>query len=39
MPVIAIAGGTGSVGRFIVEEIVVDGKFEVILLSRKVCSW
>ncbi|KAJ4075646.1 hypothetical protein NW769_015387, partial [Fusarium oxysporum] len=35
MPVVAIAGGTGSVGRFIVEEIIVDGKFEVILLSHK----
>ncbi|KNB16946.1 hypothetical protein FOXG_14949 [Fusarium oxysporum f. sp. lycopersici 4287] len=35
MPVVAIAGGTGSVGRFIVEEIVVDGKLEVILLSHK----
>jgi hypothetical protein len=36
MPVVAIAGGTASVGRFIVEETIVDGKFEVIVLSRKV---
>ncbi|KNB20193.1 hypothetical protein FOXG_17172 [Fusarium oxysporum f. sp. lycopersici 4287] len=35
MPVVAIAGGTASVGRFIVEETIVDGKFEVIVLSRK----
>ncbi|WZH48424.1 NADP-bd_dom domain-containing protein [Fusarium acuminatum] len=35
MPVVAIAGGTGSVGRSIVEETVADGKFEVLVLSRK----
>ncbi|KAF5600609.1 isoflavone reductase like P3 [Fusarium pseudoanthophilum] len=35
MPVVAIAGGTGSVGRFIVEETIKDGKFEVIVLGRK----
>ncbi|KAH7215628.1 hypothetical protein DER44DRAFT_856163 [Fusarium oxysporum] len=35
MPVVAIAGGTGSVGRFIVEEAIADGNFEVIVLSRK----
>ncbi|KAF5231480.1 hypothetical protein FANTH_13392 [Fusarium anthophilum] len=29
MPVVAIAGGTGSVGRFIVEETIGDGNFEV----------
>lgn len=36
MPVVAIAGGTGSVGRSIVEETVADGQFEVLVLSRKV---
>ncbi|PNP78585.1 hypothetical protein FNYG_08064 [Fusarium nygamai] len=36
MPVVAIAGGTGSVGRFIVEETTADGNFEVIILGRKV---
>ncbi|KAF4959444.1 hypothetical protein FGADI_1665 [Fusarium gaditjirri] len=35
MPVVAIVEGTGSVGRFIIEEIVADGKFEVIVLSFK----
>ncbi|KAF5589906.1 isoflavone reductase like P3 [Fusarium subglutinans] len=34
MPVVAIAGGTGSVGRFIVEETIADGNFEVIILSQ-----
>ncbi|KAF5635005.1 isoflavone reductase like P3 [Fusarium tjaetaba] len=29
MPVVAIAGSTGSVGRFIVEETIADGNFEV----------
>ncbi|SPO01952.1 uncharacterized protein DNG_04625 [Cephalotrichum gorgonifer] len=35
-PVVAVAGGTGSIGRSVVEEIVADGKFEVIVLSRKI---
>ncbi|KAH8885892.1 NAD(P)-binding protein [Thozetella sp. PMI_491] len=35
MSVVAVAGGTGSIGRTVVEEIVADGKFEVIVLSRK----
>ncbi|EWG54987.1 hypothetical protein FVEG_13060 [Fusarium verticillioides 7600] len=35
MPVVAIAGGTGSLGRFIVEETIADGNFEVIILGRK----
>ncbi|CVL07439.1 uncharacterized protein FMAN_14361 [Fusarium mangiferae] len=35
MPVVAIAGGTGSVGRFIAEETIADGNFEVIILSRR----
>lgn len=38
MPVVAIAGGTGSVGRFIIEETIADGNFEVIILGRKVCQ-
>ncbi|KAF5980166.1 isoflavone reductase like P3 [Fusarium coicis] len=35
MPVVAIAGGTGSLGRFIVEETIADDNFEVIILGRK----
>ncbi|KAF5702545.1 isoflavone reductase like P3, partial [Fusarium globosum] len=35
MPVVAIAGASGSVGRFIVEETIADGNFEVIILGRK----
>ncbi|KAI8649656.1 NmrA domain-containing protein [Fusarium keratoplasticum] len=35
MAVIAVAGGTGSIGRSIVEAVVEAGNFEVILLSRK----
>ncbi|WKT54439.1 NmrA-like domain [Fusarium oxysporum f. sp. vasinfectum] len=38
MPVVAVAGGTASVGRFIVEETISDGNFEVIVLSRKADS-
>lgn len=38
MPVVAIAGGSGSVGRFLVEETIADGNFEVIILGRKVCQ-
>lgn len=33
---IAVAGGTGNLGRTIVEAIVADGKFEVVILGRKV---
>lgn len=33
---IAVAGGTGNLGRTIVEAIVADGKFEVVILARKV---
>lgn len=36
MAVIAVAGGTGSIGRSIVEAVVEAGNFEVIVLSRKV---
>ncbi|KAI3319973.1 NAD(P)-binding protein [Xylariaceae sp. AK1471] len=35
MPVIAVAGGTGGLGRTIVEEILATGKHEVKILSRQ----
>ncbi|KAF4465529.1 nmra-like family [Fusarium albosuccineum] len=35
MAVIAVVGGSGSIGRAIVEAIVAAGKLEVIILSRK----
>ena len=35
-PVIAVAGGSGQLGRAIVEAIKADGKFEVIVFGRKV---
>ncbi|KAI0158101.1 NAD(P)-binding protein [Xylariaceae sp. FL1272] len=35
MPVVAVAGGTSSIGRSIVEAIVESGKHEVIVLTRK----
>ncbi|KZL64278.1 hypothetical protein CI238_00536 [Colletotrichum incanum] len=34
-PVVAVAGGTGDLGRTIVEAINADGKFSVIALARK----
>lgn len=40
MVVVAVAGGTGAVGRNIVEALVSQGKHEVIVLSRTVChAW
>ncbi|KAF4784193.1 hypothetical protein HER10_EVM0005256 [Colletotrichum scovillei] len=33
--IIAVAGGTGDLGRTIVEAILADGKFSVVILSRK----
>lgn len=36
MVVIAIVGGTGGVGRTLVEAFVADGKYQVIVLARKV---
>lgn len=36
MVTIAVAGGTGNVGRSIVEAIVAAGKHQVIVLSRQV---
>ncbi|KAI0854755.1 NAD(P)-binding protein [Xylaria cubensis] len=35
MPVVAVAGGTGGIGRTIVEEILATGKHEVKILSRQ----
>ncbi|KAK3319634.1 hypothetical protein B0T19DRAFT_432790 [Cercophora scortea] len=34
MPVIAVAGGTGNVGQTIVDALLADKKYEVIVLSR-----
>jgi uncharacterized protein YbjT (DUF2867 family) len=36
MVTVAIAGGTGGVGRTIVEELVGQDKHQVLILSRKV---
>ena len=36
MGIIAVAGGTGGIGRALVDAIVVRGKHEVKILSRKV---
>jgi uncharacterized protein YbjT (DUF2867 family) len=36
MPVIAIAGGTGNLGRALVEAILAKGGSEVIILARNV---
>ncbi|KAF1734739.1 hypothetical protein CRV24_006285 [Beauveria bassiana] len=35
MQVVAVAGGTGKLGRTIVEAILQSSKYEVIILSRK----
>lgn len=37
MTVIAVAGGTGGVGKTIVEKL-LDSKFDIVVLSRSVCS-
>jgi uncharacterized protein YbjT (DUF2867 family) len=37
MVVVAVAGGTGHLGRTIVEAIVAAGKHDVKILSRTVC--
>jgi nucleoside-diphosphate-sugar epimerase len=39
MPVLAVAGGTGGVGKTIVERLVQEGKFDVIVLSRSVSTY
>lgn len=36
--IIAVAGGTGNVGRAIVEAILATGKHQVFILSRKVIN-
>jgi hypothetical protein len=36
MVVVAVIGGTGSVGKTIVEALIVDGTHETIVLGRKV---
>ena len=36
MVTVAVAGGTGKVGRTLVEAIVAAGKHEVVVLSREV---
>jgi uncharacterized protein YbjT (DUF2867 family) len=37
MPVIAVAGGSGGVGKTVVEKLLEEPKFDVIVLSRTVC--
>lgn len=39
MVIVAVAGGTGGVGRTIVEGIVATGRHQVKILSRKVCVY
>lgn len=36
MPTVAVAGGTGKLGRAIVDGINAAGKFEVVILARQV---
>jgi nucleoside-diphosphate-sugar epimerase len=36
MVVVAVAGGTGAIGRNIVEAFISQGKHEIIVLSRTV---
>ncbi|KAM0426277.1 hypothetical protein ACHAPT_008317 [Fusarium lateritium] len=38
MTIVAVAGGTGQLGRAIVDAIVADGKYQVLILSRKADS-
>jgi uncharacterized protein YbjT (DUF2867 family) len=38
MTVIAVAGGSGGVGKTIVEQLVQEPKFQVIVLSRQVSA-
>ncbi|XMA19293.1 hypothetical protein WAI453_012084 [Rhynchosporium graminicola] len=35
MSIVAVAGGTGKLGRAVVDGIVADGKFEVVVLARE----
>jgi uncharacterized protein YbjT (DUF2867 family) len=36
MAAVAIAGGTGKLGRAIVDSIIATGQFEVVVLARQV---
>lgn len=36
MSIIAVAGGTGKLGRAVVDGIIADGKFDVVVLAREV---
>jgi uncharacterized protein YbjT (DUF2867 family) len=38
MVVVAIVGGTGSVGRTLIDAFKESGKHDVVVLARKVCS-
>ena len=38
MVTVAVAGGTGGIGRTIVEELVRQGKHQVVILIRSVCT-
>lgn len=35
--VVAVAGGTGGLGHAIIDALRSDGRYEVLVLSRKVC--
>ncbi|KAF4462549.1 NAD(P)-binding, partial [Fusarium albosuccineum] len=35
MPVVAVAGGTGQLGRTIVDALLADGSYDVIILVRR----
>ena len=37
MGIIAVAGGTGPVGKTIVDALVASGKHKIYVLSRSVC--
>lgn len=40
MSVVAVAGGLGDMGRLITSTLVETGKYEVYVISRRVCkSW
>ena len=39
MGIIAVAGGTGSVGQTIVEALVAHGKHNILILTRKVSRY
>ena len=36
LPIVAVAGGTGSLGRAIVESLVASHRYNVFVLARKV---